>query len=132
MKKVIHISGKRKKAIAKATLTDGTGRVRVNGRLLENFEPEYAKQKIMEPFLLAGANFGNMDINVKVIGGGVTSQADAARLAVARVMVEHSPGLKNVFLEYDRTLLVADVRRKECSKPNRHGQARSKTQKSYR
>ncbi len=131
MKKAIHISGKRKRAIAKATLTDGKGIVRVNGCLLEHYEPEFARQKIMEPFLLAGSPT-NIDVNIKIIGGGVTSQADAARLAAARTMIQHTPSLKSVFLDYDRTLLVADVRRKECSKPNRHGQARSKTQKSYR
>lgn len=132
MKKTIHLSGKRKKAIARATLTDGTGKVRVNGRLIENFEPEYAKQKIMEPILLAGISLANFDINVKMIGGGVTSQAEAARLAIGKALVVQNPGLKTTFLDYDRTLLVADVRRKECAKPNRHGQARSKTQKSYR
>lgn len=132
MKKVIHLSGKRKRAIARATLKEGKGIIRINGRSIDCFEPEFAKQKIMEPILLAGGNLSNFDINVKIIGGGVTSQADAARLAIAKTLVENNQSLKKVFLDYDRTLLVADVRRKECAKPNRHGQARSKTQKSYR
>ena len=132
MKKAIHLSGKRKKAIARATLKEGKGLVRVNGVLIDAYQPEFAKQKIMEPILLAGGNLSNMDVEVKIIGGGVTSQADAARLAIAKTLVENTPSLKKVFSEYDRTLLVADVRRKECAKPNRHGQARSKTQKSYR
>lgn len=132
MKKAIHLSGKRKRAIARATLKEGKGIIRVNGRSIEVYEPEFAKQKIMEPILLAGANFSNMDIDVKMIGGGVISQASAARLAIAKTLVENNPSLKKIFSDYDRTLLVADVRRKECAKPNRHGQARSKTQKSYR
>ena len=131
MKKAIHLSGKRKRAIARATLKEGKGIVRVNGKLIDSYEPEFAKQKIMEPILLAG-NISNFDIEVNIIGGGVTSQADAARLAIAKTLAENTPSLNKVFSEYDRTLLVADVRRKECAKPNRHGQARSKTQKSYR
>lgn len=131
MKKTLHASGKRKRAIARATLKEGTGKIRVNGVLIDNFSSEFARQKIMEPIQLAGGA-QNMDITIKIIGGGVTSQADAARLAVGKVLLENSPALKTTFLDYDRTLLVADVRRKECAKPNRHGQARSKTQKSYR
>jgi len=51
---------------------------------------------------------------------------------IARALVEHTPSLKSVFLDYDRNLLVADVRLKEPVKPNKHGSARSKKQKSYR
>ena len=51
---------------------------------------------------------------------------------VALVGYTKNDKLKEIFLNYDRNLLVADVRRKEPSKPNRHGQARSKVQKSYR
>ena len=131
MKKIIHASGKRKTAIARATLREGKGHVRVNGKLLECFTPEFAKQKIQEPFMLSG-DLKNIDMHIRVVGGGVTSQADAARLAAARALVKKSPSLKNIFLDYDRTLLIADVRRKEAAKPNSQGQARAKRQKSYR
>ncbi|MBR9690595.1 30S ribosomal protein S9 [Candidatus Woesearchaeota archaeon] len=130
-KKTIHTSGKRKTAIARATLTPGTGIVRINSVNLENFQPSFARQKISEPFMLMGG-VGNVDINIRVFGGGTTSQAEAARLAAARALVEHNSNLKTMFLDYDRTLLVADVRRKEVSKPNSQGSARSKRQKSYR
>ena len=71
---------------------------------------------------------------MNVFGGGISSQADASRLAIAKGLVEFSKNdkLKEDFLNYDRNLLVADVRRKESAKPNRHGQARAKRQKSYR
>jgi len=88
--------------------------------------------KIKEPLLIAGEIANKVDIEVTVNGGGVSSQAEAARLAIARCLINYSKKLEKVFLNYDRHLIVADVRRKEASKPNRHGQARAKRQKSYR
>ena len=82
--------------------------------------------------ILAGDVAAGVDISVNVSGGGVSSQADAARLAMARALAKYSKKLEKVFLNYDRHLLVADVRRKEATKPNTHGKARSKRQKSYR
>ena len=93
-----------------------------------------ARLRIKEALLLAKDIASKVDIKVRVSGGGIMGQADAIRLAIARCMVEYvkDDKLKEKFLEYDRQLLVADVRRKETSKPNRHGSARSKRQKSYR
>ncbi|PLW79724.1 30S ribosomal protein S9 [Candidatus Woesearchaeota archaeon] len=130
MSKTIQTSGKRKTAIARATLSKGTGRVRLNGRLLETFEPKLAREKIAEPLKLV--KHTDVDINISLMGGGVSSQAEAARLSISRALVEHNESNKKTFLDYDRTLLVADVRRKESSKPNSHGKARAKRQKSYR
>jgi small subunit ribosomal protein S9 len=130
-KLLINTVGKRKRAIAHATLTDGTGKVRVNHLLLEQVQPEMARMKIMEPILLAG-DISKFDINVRVIGGGQVGQADAARLAIGKALAENNKKLQQVYLDYDRTMLVADVRFKEARKPNRHGNARGKTQKSYR
>jgi small subunit ribosomal protein S9 len=132
MTKVIQASGKRKKAIARATLREGKGVIRVNNKLLDVIYPEMLRLKIEEPLILAGDAARNFDIDVNVIGGGVSSQAEAARLAIAKCLVNTNKKLEKIFLNYDRQLLVADVRRKEPSKPNRHGQARAKTQKSYR
>ncbi len=132
--KIIHTSGKRKRAIARATLKPGVGKIRVNSALLNYFEPKLARLKIREPLMLAG-NLGNqVDIDLNVSGGGIMAQAEAARLAIARALVEFTKDekLEEEFLKYDRHLLVADIRRKETRKPNRHGKARSKVQKSYR
>jgi len=129
--KIINTSGKRKRAIARAKLCDGTGKVRVNSQLLENLHPEMLRMRIQEPIILAGDVASNVDISIKVNGGGVTSQANAARLAIGRALVKHSKKLEKVFLDYDRQLLVADVRRKEVAKPN-DSKARAKRQKSYR
>ena len=132
MVKIIQTKGKRKRAVARATLKEGKGKVRINGKILDVIEPKLVRMKIREPLLLAGEVAGNVDISVNVFGGGIMSQADACRLAIAKSLVKHTKKLEKVFLDYDRQLLVADVRRKETSKPNRHGQARSKRQKSYR
>lgn len=132
-KKVIHASGKRKTAIARATLSTGKGIVRINSKLLDVYEPEQARHKIQEPLLLAGDLAKKVNINVSVSGGGWQAQSEAARLTVAKVLLEFSDNksLKQKFLEYDRHLLVADVRRKEPNKPN-ISKARKKRQFSKR
>jgi len=130
--KVIYKHGKRKSAIARAVLKPGKGIVKINNIELDNYQPELFQLKIKEPLILAGDISNQVDISVKVIGGGMSSQTVAARLAIGKALAEYSPRLKKIFLDYDRQLLVADVRRKESAKPNRHGQARAKRQKSYR
>ena len=131
-RKVIHTKGKRKRAVARATLKEGKGKLRVNGKLLDIIEPKLVRLKVREPLILAGDVASKVDISVNVYGGGIMSQADASRLAIAKSLVQYSKKLEKVFLDYDRQLLVADVRRKETHKPNRHGKARAKRQKSYR
>ena len=132
--KNIHASGKRKKAIARATLKQGNGLVRINSIPIDFIEPKMSRLKLREPFILAGDVANKVDIDIDVTGGGISSQAEASRLAIAKALADYakSEKLKEVFLNYDRNLLVADVRRKEPAKPNRHGQARSHVQKSYR
>jgi small subunit ribosomal protein S9 len=132
MKRVL-TSGKRKTAIARAVITEGKGRVRINKKPLEILEPEMARLKIMEPLLLAGDLAKKVDIEVTVKGGGFMGQAEAARTAIGRGLVEFSgdPKLKEKFLEYDRTILKGDPRRKEAKKYGGRG-ARKRRQKSYR
>jgi small subunit ribosomal protein S9 len=130
--KSIHASGKRKTAIARATLKEGKGIVKVNGVNLDNYEPAMARLRIQEPLILVGDLAKNIDVSIKIEGGGISSQADAARLAVGRTLAIYNGDLKETLEQYDRQLLVADVRRKETHKPNCHGKARAKRQKSYR
>ena len=134
MIKTVITSGKRKKAIASAKLTEGSGIIRINKTILQNYGPKLSRLKIYEPIIIAGDLANSVDIDISVRGGGINGQAEASRLALAKALVEYSKDseLKNVFLEYDRNLLVADVRYKETRKPNRHGKARAKVQKSYR
>jgi len=131
-KKIIVTSGKRKSAVARATLKEGKGKIKINRIPVNLYEPRFYKLRIQEPLILAEDIIDKVDISVSVKGGGPMGQADAVRLAIARALSEYSPKLKPVFLNYDRLLLVADVRFKETHKPNRHGGARAKKQKSYR
>ncbi len=132
--KVLLTSGKRKTAVARATVRTGKGRVRVNNVPVEIFEPQIARDKILEPLRLAGDNvWKQLDIDIKMSGGGFMGQADAARTAVARALLRwtKSSHLQTLFAEYDRTLIVGDPRRREPKKFGGPG-ARAKDQKSYR
>ena len=131
--KAVSVSGKRKRAIARATLREGKGIVRINSMNLETYGPKLANMMIKEPLILASEFAGKVDIDIFVQGGGWHSQADAIRLVVARALVQYSgsKALKQKFLEYDRHLLVSDIRRAERSKPN-DSKPRAARQKSYR
>lgn len=131
MKNII-TSGRRKQSIARAVLSEGKGRVTVNKVDLKIYSPQLSRLKIMEPLMLADDVASKVDIAILVSGGGFINQADAARLAVARALVAYNGKLKDLFKDYDRQLLVADIRSKEVGKPNHHGQARARTQTSYR
>jgi len=133
MVKVIHTSGKRKTAIARATVRSGKGRIRINKKPVEFYQPELARLKIQEPLELASKQTKKIDINIDVYGGGVMGQAEATRTAIARGIIEwfNDDDLQKLFQNYDRALLVNDTRRKEPKHPMGRG-ARKKRQKSYR
>ncbi len=133
MSKTVNSSGKRKTSIARATLKEGKGSVRINKRLLDVVEPALVREKIQEPLALAGEVTHQLDIAVNVRGGGTMGQADAARTAIARGLIDwtNNLDLKDQFLKYDRTLLVNDYRQKEPKKFGGRG-ARKRRQKSYR
>lgn len=133
-KKVLVISGKRKTATARAVVKPGIGRIRINRIPLEIYEPEIAREKIMEPLIHAGNDLlKQLDVDVKVSGGGYMGQAEAARMVIANALLKwtKSSRLRRVFVEYDRTMVVGDPRRKEPKKFGGPG-ARARDQKSYR
>jgi len=129
----VNTSGKRKTAIARATVKEGTGRVTINKVPLDTYGPELARLKITEPLGLVPEKASKVDIAVLVNGGGVMGQAAAARTAIARGLVDFykDEELEAVFRSYDRTLIINDDRRKLPKNPLGHG-ARAKKQKSYR
>lgn len=131
--KVIQAVGRRKAAVARATVREGKGRVYVNKRALDVYQPELAKLRILEPLQLAPEVAKRVDIHVNVSGGGFMGQADAARTAVARALVEWTGDdkLHEQFKEYDWAMVKSDVRQKESRKPGGPG-ARARYQKSYR
>ena len=116
---VTNTSGKKKTAVARATISEGEGRVRINAQPVELVEPELAQLKMLEPFRLADDELREeVNIEVDVQGGGVMGQADAARTAIARGLVQHTNDaeLRDAFMEFDRSLLVNDVRQSESKK----------------
>ena len=131
--KVVVATGKRKTAIARAYVRKGGGRIRVNHVPLEIWPYEIGRFKMLEPVKLAGKKADGLDVEVSVSGGGVMGQADAARTAIARGLVQYlnDQDLETLFREYDRTLIVPDTRRKLPKNPLGRG-ARKKRQKSYR
>ena len=134
--KKITVSGKRKEAIAKATIYPGTGMIRINKKPLETF-PFLRRLILSEPIRIAEDVLKEVsktfDIDVVVNSGGAESQIEASRLAIARAIIAFtkSAELKKAYIAYDRSLLVADVRRKEQRKPL-DSKARARRQKSYR
>ena len=139
-KKVVHTSGKRKTAVARATVKVGKGRVRVNSEPIEIMQPSLSRRKAMEPLIIADAmnRLSKVDINILTHGGGVMGQTDEIRTAIARGLVHYNGGaegldeeLRDEYLRFDRSLLVNDPRRKEPKHQLGRG-ARRKKQKSYR
>ncbi len=131
---VTNTSGKKKTAIARATVRDGTGKVRIDNTPVELVDPEMAQLKMLEPFRITDDELrDDVDIDVTIEGGGVMGRADAARTAIARGLVQHTNDaeLRDAYMEFDRSLLVNDVRQSEAKKWGGPG-ARARYQKSYR
>ena len=121
--------------------TEGSGFIRVNGRSLNTLEPASLRLKAMEPILLLGGNrFKDLNLRIRVRGGGSTTQVMAIRQAIAKSIIsfhqkfsdeQTKRELKELLLQYDKGLLVADPRRCEPKKFGGKG-ARARFQKSYR
>jgi small subunit ribosomal protein S9 len=131
--KVVTSSGKNKAAIARATISKGTGKVRVNKVPIEIYEPKFGRLKMQEALKLAGDVVSEMDIDVNVRGGGLMGQANAVRTAIARGIVDwtNDTNIRDTYMAYDRNLIVNNSRQKESKKFGGPG-ARAKYQKSYR
>lgn len=133
-KQNLTISAKRKRAIAKATIRSGKGKIWINKIPYGNLD-FFKELMIKEPIEITKRVLGDFkfDIKVNVKGGGSEGQINASRLAIARALVKFtgSEELKKAFIKYDKNLLVADTRRKEAYKPG-DSKARAKRQKSFR
>lgn len=134
MEKPTIVSGKRKTSVAKVKIRKGNGEVFYNGLPYEQLNI-FHKVALMEPIKIFESTMKGFDfhIEIKTKGGGKESQIQASRLGIAKALlkVTDSAELKKAFMQYDRHLLVADVRRKETYKPG-DSKARAKRQKSYR
>ena len=134
MSNEILTTGKRKTATARAVTKKGKGMVLINGIPVELYPIELLRNKLMEPLRILGERSNEVDIDIKVNGGGNTGQTAAARTAMAKGIIKYFSDdheLENNIRTYDRTILVNDIRRKMPKKPMGSG-ARAKRQKSYR
>merc|ERR1712060_756402 len=133
--------GRKKTAVAVSYCKRGRGLIKINGCPIELVEPEMLKLKVWEPVLLLGKHrFAGVDMRIRVKGGGHVSQIYAIRQSIAKALVAYyqkyvneqsKKEIKDLLLQYDRTLLVADPRRREPKKFGGRG-ARARFQKSYR
>lgn len=107
-------TGRRKEAIARARLRPGTGVLTINGTAFEQYFPSAVQRMIVSEPLRVTETVETYDIDATIAGGGVTGQAGALRMAIARSLVEiepdHRPSLKKV------GLLTRDARKKESKK----------------
>merc|ERR1711862_785983 len=137
----VQVFGRKKTSVAVAYCKQGRGLIKINGCPIELVEPEILRYKVLEPVLLLGNDkFSEVDIRIRVRGGGHVSQIYAIRQALSKAIIAYTQKyvdeatkneLKKILLTYDRTLLVADPRRCE---PKKFGgpSARARYQKSYR
>jgi len=133
--------GRKKTATAVALCKAGRGLIKINGCPIELVQPETLRYKVFEPILLLGnQRFANVDIRIRVKGGGYTSQIYAIRQAISKGLIAwyqkyvdeaSKKEIKDILLNYDRSLLVADPRRCEPKKFGGRG-SRARFQKSYR
>lgn len=123
-------TGRRKAtAVARARVRPGQGRIAVNGRALEDYFPnELYQKRVLQPLELTGHR-EDLDVILRVSGGGISGQADACKLAIARALVRLDESLRETLR--DAGLLTADARKKERKKYGLHG-ARRGTQFSKR
>ncbi len=123
MEKVINTTGRRKSAIARLYMKDGKGNIIVNGIEMEKFFPEARFQYIVKQPLNLLNVADKYDIKINLKGGGITGQAEAVRLAIARALVEVDEEYKSELRKAG--FLTRDPREKERKKP---GQPRARKQ----
>lgn len=114
-KKYFYAVGKRKSAVARVRLYEkGTGKIEINGRDIRDYFFGILAQNAVNPMKLT-ENQKNFDVTVKVLGGGVAAQSDAARHGIARALVEADPALRSILKKAG--YLTRDARVKERKKP---------------
>lgn len=126
---VINALGRRKKAIARVYLQDGKGEITINNRdLSDYFSTSILQYVVKQPFILTGTD-SKYDLKVNLDGGGITGQAEALSLAIARALIKIDPEYRGVLKS--KGLLRRDPRMVERKKPGQK-KARKKFQFSKR
>lgn len=122
-------TGRRKTSVARVRLVPGTGNIQVNHRTFEQYFPSEALRAEVRQPLVFTENEGKFDIMVNAQGGGIHSQAGAARLGISRALLLFSPELRPRLRQSD--FLTRDPRAKERKKYGQKG-ARKRFQFSKR
>ncbi|MDR3257774.1 MAG: 30S ribosomal protein S9 [Mycoplasmataceae bacterium] len=115
--------GRRKKSIARVTLTPGSGNITINGRTPKQYFPNALVIQDMEQPLAIIDALKSFDIKVKVTGGGFNGQAGAIRLGIARALVEMNADNKTLLKK--KKMMTRDSRAKERKKFGKYGARRS-------
>lgn len=114
---IINTLGRRKTSVARLYMTAGTGNILVNGKTIEEYFPQDLKRIVINQPLTITEKIGIFDFDVNVKGGGVTGQAEAIRLAIARALVENNPDDKPAMRK--EGIMTRDSRMVERKKPGR-------------
>jgi small subunit ribosomal protein S9 len=122
-------TGKRKNAVARARILQGTGQILINNRPYEEYFPRKTLQMIVQQALKLTKNTEKFDIKVNVAGGGVSGQAQAVRHGISRALLEMDPELRGTLKRAG--FLTRDARKKERKKYGQRG-ARARFQYSKR
>ncbi len=122
-------TGRRKTSVARVRIRSGNGQIQINKRELTEFFPNIKHQNAVLAALSATEEKDKVDVVVRVHGGGMTGQADAIKLGIARALRKHNEEHYEVLK--DNHLLTRDARKKERKKYGLHG-ARRGTQFSKR
>ena len=107
-------TGRRKRAVARASLRPGTGKFTINGKTLEAYFPTDASQMVVSEPLNVTETRESYDVDATIHGGGASGQAGALRMAIARSLVELDPEARNPLKTAG--LLTRDPRKKESKK----------------
>ncbi|MDH3398255.1 MAG: 30S ribosomal protein S9 [Acidimicrobiia bacterium] len=111
---LVQATGRRKESVARVRLYDGTGRVVLNGKALEEYFPAMAQRlRALEPLRVASVE-GRFDVHASLHGGGTTGQSDALRLGIARALLTIDPELRPLLKRSG--FLRRDARRVERKK----------------
>ena len=122
-------TGRRKRAVARVFLRSGKGDIQVNGRSFESYFPSEASRAIVRQPLLATETADKFDILINTNGGGPSGQAGAAKLGIARALLEFNSELRAKLKELG--MLTRDAREHERKKYGQKG-ARKRFQFSKR
>ena len=122
-------TGRRKTAVVRVFLRDGKGQITVNGRPFEHYFPSEASRAIVRQPLLATETADKFDILINAVGGGPSGQAGAAKLGIARALIEFNSELRGKLKELG--MLTRDARQHERKKYGQKG-ARKRFQFSKR